>query len=246
MNTTHIIVLTIVFCAIILISTIWSFVYIQTSKKQGLIAQRKKWIDQLPSMISSLGVLGTFTGIAIGLTFFDPYDISESIPQLLEGLKTAFYTSLCGMAGSMILTRFANVVLDNTEYEEDLEDRSSRRIVDAINRLQTALTRMNNETTNDFKNDVHTSLDQIKESLNQIKDDVEELKGHTEEMKEDMQKQSEAIDIRLGQISSVCSTATASISKIDNVLQDVEEQAENYSTFMEEVIYNLESLNENK
>jgi hypothetical protein len=55
------------------------------------------------SLIVSLGLLGTFTGIVLGLWDFDTHEIRSSVPQLLDGLKTAFITSIAGMALSIAL-----------------------------------------------------------------------------------------------------------------------------------------------
>jgi biopolymer transport protein ExbB/TolQ len=54
--------------------------------------------------IVGLGILGTFWGIFVGLQDFDPAQIQSSIPSLLDGLKTAFLTSISGMSISMVLT----------------------------------------------------------------------------------------------------------------------------------------------
>ena len=51
----------------------------------------------------TLGVLGTFVGLLVGLIGFDVHDISKSIPVLLDGLKTAFVTSVVGMICGLIL-----------------------------------------------------------------------------------------------------------------------------------------------
>ena len=56
------------------------------------------------SMIVSLGILGTFIGIVWGLWHFNTHDIAASVPQLLEGLKLAFLTSILGMAVSVFLS----------------------------------------------------------------------------------------------------------------------------------------------
>ena len=56
--------------------------------------------------IVSLGVLGTFIGIAIGLFHFDVTHLKESMPLLLEGLKTAFITSGVGIFFSIIISIF--------------------------------------------------------------------------------------------------------------------------------------------
>ena len=58
----------------------------------------------LKSQIISVGVLGTFVGIFIGLQGFDPTDIQNSVNDILVGLKTAFFTSIVGMSVSITLS----------------------------------------------------------------------------------------------------------------------------------------------
>lgn len=65
--------------------------------------KREQHIDY-KSMIVSLGILGTFLGIVLGLWQFDTTDIQGSVPKLLEGLKLAFITSIIGMALSVGLS----------------------------------------------------------------------------------------------------------------------------------------------
>lgn len=50
-----------------------------------------------PTLLTTLGILGTFTGVLLGLLEFDPVNIDESIETLLSGLKIAFMTSVAGM-----------------------------------------------------------------------------------------------------------------------------------------------------
>ena len=56
------------------------------------------------SQIVSVGVLGTFVGVFIGLQGFNPDDIMNSVNKILVGLKTAFFTSIVGMSVALILT----------------------------------------------------------------------------------------------------------------------------------------------
>jgi len=58
----------------------------------------------LKSQIVSIGVLGTFVGIFIGLQAFNPDDIVNSVNDILLGLKTAFFTSIVGMSVSTVLS----------------------------------------------------------------------------------------------------------------------------------------------
>ena len=56
------------------------------------------------SIIVSLGILGTFSGMILGLWHFNTQDIFSSVPRLLEGLKLAFLTSIFGIAVSVFLS----------------------------------------------------------------------------------------------------------------------------------------------
>ena len=80
---------------------------------------QKKSSRNYKNEIVSLGVLGTFVGIAVGLFHFDVTDIKSSMPQLLEGLKTAFITSGVGIFFSILLSIFKP--LKNNSKSETLE-----------------------------------------------------------------------------------------------------------------------------
>lgn len=56
-----------------------------------------------PTALTTIGVVGTFTGIYFGLVDFNVEDIDGSIPKLLTGLKIAFSTSILGMVTSVVL-----------------------------------------------------------------------------------------------------------------------------------------------
>jgi chromosome segregation ATPase len=71
-------------------------------------------VEMAPGVAVSLGIFGTFVGVYIGLIDFDVNNISASIPQLLEGLKTAFMTSIWGIAVSIGL-RFLYGHMDDAE-----------------------------------------------------------------------------------------------------------------------------------
>ena len=60
-------------------------------------------VNAIASIVTIIGVLGTFIGIFIGLVTFNPKDIEASIPMLLGGLRFAFLTSIFGILGSIML-----------------------------------------------------------------------------------------------------------------------------------------------
>lgn len=72
--------------------------------------------EAAPTILTSIGIFGTFLGVALGLTDFDTDRLQESVPQLLSGLKTAFWSSIAGLLGA--LTIKFRAVMDATKGEE--------------------------------------------------------------------------------------------------------------------------------
>jgi ABC-type transporter Mla subunit MlaD len=56
-----------------------------------------------PTILTSIGIFGTFLGVALGLLEFDTNNIQASVPGLIDGLKTAFWTSIMGLLGALIV-----------------------------------------------------------------------------------------------------------------------------------------------
>lgn len=90
-----------------------------TGVKQG---KRNNYVEYAPSLMTSLGLFGTFLGIFIGLLGFDTQQIDGSIGQLLNGLKTAFFTSIFGMLMAIVFKVLQTRVLDQRKATEDPVD----------------------------------------------------------------------------------------------------------------------------
>jgi uncharacterized membrane-anchored protein YhcB (DUF1043 family) len=88
--------------------------------------------EAAPTILTSIGIFGTFLGVALGLNNFDTLNIQESVPQLLSGLKTAFWSSIAGLLGA--LTIKFRAVMDVTHTEENHQRTAS------IDDLHVALT----------------------------------------------------------------------------------------------------------
>ncbi len=93
-----------------------------------------------PSILTSLGIFGTFLGVAAGLMNFDTSNIQASVPGLIEGLKTAFWTSIAGLAGALTIKfRWALVAISHGNQTRKqgatLED-----IVSAMDRVSEQMT----------------------------------------------------------------------------------------------------------
>ena len=135
MDTGVLTTITMVLVAVIIFVTAWAFLDIRSSRQNEKLQEKRRWIEQIPSIVSTLGVLGTFLGITIGLMNFNPNVLDESIPLLLEGLKTAFFTSLAGMIGSLILSKYVSSVYDENDKGMSDINIAAGEIVKAVKQM---------------------------------------------------------------------------------------------------------------
>ena len=114
------------------------FVLFQYPAILGRSAPRSQW-RFVPSTLVALGVLGTFYGIQTGLqdvnlgSLQDTKELLPSIGTLLEGMKTAFSTSLMGLGSSSIFT----LVLAWGDRARVADRDNLRNKLDKIAKLQT-------------------------------------------------------------------------------------------------------------
>ena len=80
--------------------------------------KRNKPSSYIQSVSTTLGVLGTFVGILLGLVDFDENNLTDSVPELIGGLKTAFVTSIVGMIVALLIKFFYKEEIDTTELTE--------------------------------------------------------------------------------------------------------------------------------
>ncbi len=121
--------------AIIVGVAIWLYIHVQRLNRTGNLIEHRRQVETYPSVVSTLGVLGTFIGISIGLLGFETNNLSESIPKLLSGLKTAFFTSIAGMVASIILSKKINSLYDGATGGQDDINGAANLICQSINAL---------------------------------------------------------------------------------------------------------------
>jgi len=90
------------------------FVYLWSKKKLPTLTSHG------PNLLPTLGILGTFIGILLGLREFDVANIDGSIPGLLDGMKLAFSTSVLGMVTSLILKILYSLRQDNSLIKDEV------------------------------------------------------------------------------------------------------------------------------
>ena len=150
--------------AVIVAFAIAGYLYIRKKKSNDELLDHRGIIEMIPSLISTLGVLGTFAGITIGLYYFDTNNLPVSIPLLLSGLKTAFFTSLAGMVGSLILSGQVNRLYDEKTGGVSDSAEAAGIIVRALQGLQAQSERQAQSQVL-FYNDVFQQMQQMNQSL---------------------------------------------------------------------------------
>ncbi|MDH2999148.1 hypothetical protein A1D22_04630 [Pasteurellaceae bacterium LFhippo2] len=104
----------------------WAFLSARKSNKKKSI----EFAEYTPVLLTSLGILGTFTGIVSGLLNFDIDNIDTSISSLLGGMKTAFLTSVIGVTLSILLKVFYTVVSKKASEESKENALDIQSVVD--------------------------------------------------------------------------------------------------------------------
>lgn len=80
-----------------------------------------EFFRHLPGLLTGIGIIGTFSGLIIGLSGFEPTgsaeDIKVSLGALLGGVKEAFYASAGAIAVAMLITTLEKHHL-NSRYKQ--------------------------------------------------------------------------------------------------------------------------------
>ena len=133
---------------------------------------RKRFnVQLLSTTVVSLGLLGTFGGIMYGLWIFKVDQIDASIPQLLEGLKTAFLTSIAGMLSSLLLRLAPGFygIKKEVENKEEITDKQLFEVLEHIEKnTQLATSR--------------ELIQEIKQSNEQLGNNFQTLNANLEKM----------------------------------------------------------------
>lgn len=117
--------------------------------------------SSVPQFLISLGILGTFYGIFLGLIEFNASKINESILNLIDGLKLAFITSIVGIGSAIILRVIRQALPKQQEEQEEItaEDIHFQltQLINAINSdsdtsLGSQIQKMRSETNDNLKN----------------------------------------------------------------------------------------------
>ena len=235
MNVERLNLITYISLIIIVIAFFFCLFYVSRQRKTGALIAKRRWIEQLPSMISTLGVLGTFAGITIGLLYFDTEDLDASIPILLSGLKTAFFTSLAGMIGSLFLSKQVNSALDEKDGGMSDIDMAAGQICKAVDAMNTTTKEAFEELRNQNKQQLEAQLHfyrTISETVSSLTTNIGELKGFSKKF-----DNVDAVTTSINSFIGECLEITSGIAGAQNEISD---EIKNFSMVLRSEVDEIE------
>ena len=189
----------------------------------------------LGNIASTIGVLGTFVGISIGLWKFNPNDITSSVPLLLSGMKIAFATSILGMAASIFM-KYIALKNEDEENIDDIMELFNTMIAESRNVNNTLIE--NQKQTENVLNKVSEIWASHQENLTvELKSEILNLNNNT------ISKQEELI----GEFKKLGECFTLLNSGVNNLLtwqENYKETIENTTIELETVIQTIHNADE--
>ena len=125
----------------IIITSIWFTIVIVLAIMISAFVKKDK------DLVTMLWIFWTFSWIIAGLYWFNTDDIYSSVPTLIDGLKTAFWTSIAGLFTSIILWHmekeednkweidFLKVIKDEIIKSNDENKKSNKSIIEKLTEL---------------------------------------------------------------------------------------------------------------
>ncbi|WNZ58021.1 MotA/TolQ/ExbB proton channel family protein [Microbulbifer sp. ANSA003] len=120
-----------------------------------------RFVKETPSLLTALGILGTFIGIIIGIYGFDLNDIDTSISELMQGLETAFMTSILGLFLSLILRTIFQIFTKEQAPKATADD-----ILQAINGQREDLAKFQRQISDEVLQSLTAVVEKFNSGLN--------------------------------------------------------------------------------
>lgn len=118
---------------------------------------KQKIAHHAPTILTTIGIFATFLAIALGLVKFDAQNIQQGVPALLNSLKTAFWASVFGIGGA-ILIKSVSYFNPPSEQNSDVEK--------LINELKT-LHNLEKQQGKDYQEELVEELKKLRRENNQ-------------------------------------------------------------------------------
>lgn len=237
---------TIIWLIAIVAGTCSLYLYIKKLKDKNKLISNRRLVENIPSIISTIGVLGTFYGITSGLLSFNSDDLDTSIPALLDGLKTAFFTSIAGMVCSLIMSKIINSYFDKADDGISDANQAASQICKAVQEMSqkniAILNALKEQSENQAKNQTafYRSVGDILIALQTSHNNTESainsmviLSRSQETTVNDLRSKVESMTLSLGAVEENSTIQTATLSNIQQQTKELSNTDRNISEMLD-------------
>ncbi len=187
-----------------------------------------------PSLLTTIGVFGTFLGIFIGLREFNVTNIDDSVISLLEGLKIAFLSSVVGMAFALLF-RFIMLSKQSKSSTELLSESLAQANSDSItSAMETFIKDFNQGLTaqigENFK-ELNESVGRMVEWLDIHEKFIKKTTGIIEKARDALQSSAESLQ----KVEEATAPLANNIDGLGQVIGTVDEQMQALKATLEGV-----------
>ena len=224
--------------------------------------KKRALVELAPGVLTTLGILGTFTGVFIGLLDFDVRTINKSVPSLLEGLKVAFGTSIVGLAAAMVfrVTRpflsrqivdeevgVEEVVSELRLVKKALSGDEDSSLLTQFQKLRDSVAELNTQTKQGFE----TQIDEFRAFSEKMSEAfsralIDELKAairqFNEELAEQFGKNFQEFNAALGKVLEWQENYKAELTNLRETLDRSKELLESTTNALTDVAANTEQI----
>lgn len=229
--------------------------------------------DLIPGLLTSLGILGTFVGLIMGLSGVDFSSASgtmDSIRTLLSGMKTAFYTSVVGISCSLVFNMVNRIVIGKALRALDNFDDSFSELVmprplqadvamlcekkDEDSRFSKLFSALSNQMAVTIESSVGRAMNPLTQSMDAF------IQGATQEqvdgirrvagqfvfqMNNTLSDQFKQLGDTLQQVNQSQLIAQENMSATISSIEAMNKQAEQIASACQETVTMLQSFNQN-
>lgn len=210
----------------------------------------KKIAESAPTILTTLGIFATFFAIALGLLNFNSSNIQQSVPALLDGMKTAFWASVFGV-GCALTFKVREVFVDDEEYyDEDfnqtllrelkaLREENNQHLINLTNAQNEALNKIAKsssdelvkalqEVIRDFNDKIH---EQFGENFKQLNQAVEKLVVWQDKYKNYIDNSTEYLNRIIINVNNLSKQFQILVNNSNQLISNIETITQNSTTF---------------
>ena len=163
----------------------------------GILWRNKGWYthtNTVASILTMVGVFGTFIGIYIGLQEFNPRELQDSIEVLLDGLKLAFLTSIVGIGSALLLKGVISPLVQTLQKEPDpIEKANEKAVEDVINKFVSALKNVETSGESNLSSKLETLTAAVERVGGENRGVLDDIKSGIADGQNDILKQLETL-----------------------------------------------------